>query len=325
MSRIARGWRSWVALLDRREPADALALMRILTGVGAFSATASVIAADVVGLLWLDAQHGGYLPIDNQSWLVALLGGPSPRVVWALVIISLVGAALVTVGIGGRVSPLVTAQAMLALKGVNGLQGSYGAITANALWLLVLSQATATLSVDCRLRTGRWTSDEPVPAWPQIVAIVQLAVIYFCNGLYKISAHWTPGGDMSAVYYILQQPTWQRSDMRWVAWIYPATQVGTALTWLFELSWPLVLLGPYFRRTADLPGRVRALMNKVDLRKVYLGIALVLHGLITLALDVGPFMVATLALYPCLFSSEELRAAARACRAPFRRALSPAS
>jgi len=311
-----KAWRSWVALLDRREPADALALMRILTGLGAVHAIASVIVYDAVELLYFDAREGGYLALGPGSWLVRLLGGPTPSIVWLFVLLSLAGAVAVTIGFGGRIAPLITAQAMLALKSINGLQGSYGAITANALWLLVLARSTETLSVDCRLRSGRWTSEEPVPAWPEVVAVVQLAVIYFCNGLYKISAHWTPGGDMSAIYYILQQPTWQRSSMLWVAWIYPLTQAATAITWLFELSWPVVLLSLYYRRTASRGGRLRTLMNKIDLRKVYLAIALALHGLITVALDVGPFMVATLAFYPCLFSPDELRA----CLARVRRA-----
>ena len=313
-----KAWKRWVALLDRKGPADALALMRILTGLGAVHAIAGVIAYDLVELLYFDARDGGYLSLGSGSWLVRLLGGPTPSIVWLFVLLSLAGAVAVTLGFGGRIAPLVTAQAMLALKSINGLQGSYGAITANALWLLVLARSTATLSVDCRMRTGRWTSDEPVPAWPEVVAVVQLAVIYFCNGLYKISAHWTPGGDMSAIYYILQQPTWQRTGMLWVAWVYPLTQAATAITWLFELSWPLVLLSLYYRRTAARGGRLRTLMNRVDLRKVYLAIALVLHGAITLALDVGPFMVATLAFYPCLFSAEELRA----CLARMRRAMS---
>jgi len=38
----------------------------------------------------------------------------------------------------------------------------------NALWLLVLSQSSATLSLDCRLPHGRWATVEPSPAWPAI-------------------------------------------------------------------------------------------------------------------------------------------------------------
>jgi hypothetical protein len=311
MSRLARWWRAWVSLLDRCEPADALACFRILTGLAALQTIGSVIWADMVELLWFDESAGGMLRIYTDSWRVAVLGGPTPAVAWSLAIAALVGSLAVTLGCGGRVAPLLTGQVLLALRDLNDWQGSYALITLNALWLLVLSRSTATLSVDCRLRTGQWTSDEPVPAWPKLLVVFQVAVIYFGNGLAKISAHWVPGGDLSAIYYILQQPTWQRIDMLWVAWVYPLTQIATATTWFFELSWPLVLVALWLRRTGDRTTRLRRLAHRFDLRKLYLAVGLALHGFIALSLDVGPFLLATMAFYPCLFAADELRGAGR--------------
>jgi hypothetical protein len=311
MSGLARAWGWWVALLDRRGPADALAWFRILSGLAALYAIVSVVWADIVALTWLDASHGGYMHIDGDTWIVALFGGPTPAVVWSLVIAAIVGSVAVTLGGGGRMSPLVTGQVLLALRDLNPMVGSYGTITLNALWLLVLSSSTATLSIDCRLRNGRWRSDEQVPQWPMLLVVVQLALVYFCNGIAKISAHWVPGGDLSAIYYILQQPTWQRVDMLWIAWVYPLTQAATAITWLFELSWPLVLVALWLRRTAGRGGRLRRIANRIDVRKVVLVIGLAFHGLIAISLDVGPFLLATMAFYPCMFEAHELRAAAR--------------
>lgn len=311
---MKRAWRFWVALFDRREPGDTLALMRILTGIGAFWFLATMIHAGVVDLLYLPPAHGGYLPIASDWWLVRLLGGVTPEVVHSLVATALGSAILVTLGLGGPLAPLCCAQALLALKSLNGLQGSYAAVTSNALWLLVLARSTRTLSLDCWLRTGRFTSDAPVPIWPKHLAIAQLAIIYFSSGLSKISAHWTPGGDMSALYYVLQQPTWQRGDMSWLAHVYPLTQLGTLLTWLFELSWPVMIVAFYVRATKGpeppkRAGFTRRLFTRFDPRKIYVPLGIALHLGIALALDVGPFLVATLALYPCLFTSSELRAA----------------
>ena len=56
----------------------------------------------------------------------------------------------------------------------------------NALWLLVLSRSTATLSLDCRLRTGQWVSSVLVPAWPRYLALYQLVLVYGTTGLQKL-------------------------------------------------------------------------------------------------------------------------------------------
>jgi hypothetical protein len=121
----------------------------------------------------------------------------------------------------------------------------------------------------------------------------------------KISAYWVPGGGFSALYYILQQPTWQRRDMSWVAWIYPITQIGTAATWFWENGAPLLLLAYFWRYTSDRPGRVRAWANRVDLRSWYVAVGVLFHVLIVIPMNIGPFSLASLAYYPCLYTSEE--------------------
>ena len=304
-------WRAWVAIIDRREPGDALALMRILLGLAVVQTMVTTIWSGVVPVLWYDLANGGMIHSRDQSWLIELLGGPAPVLVWTLVILALVGGLSVAVGLGGRIAPLITAQALLALRGIYVSQGAYGTIIANGLWLLILANATRTLSLDCRLRTGRWTDDTPVPAWPKLVSMIQLSLIYFSSGLHKLSTAWLPGGDMSALYYILQQPNWQRTDMSWVASIYPLTQVGTALTWLLEIAWPILLLAALYRtpkRATRLLGR---LFTRFDPRKFFMPLGIVLHLGVAITLDVGPFFLAMVAFYPCYLSPAELRALAR--------------
>lgn len=303
---VAR-WMGWVALLGRREPGTALALFRIVTGVSLLYTLASVVAADLVGVLWVDAAHGGYRSIEG-GWLVESMGGATPRTVWTLVGIGLGASVLLTLGVLARGSALVAGQALLALSALNPhARSAYDFLLIDSLWLLVLADSSATLSLRCRRQTGRWCSDRLVAAWPRYLVIAQLTVLYLCTGLNKISLYWTPAGGFSALYYILQQPSWQRGDMSWVASIYPLTQVGTAVTWLWELSWPVVPLALWYRHTAERGGRLRRLFGRVPVRTIYVVIGIGMHLTSAAIMVIGALPWITLAYYPCLFRADELR------------------
>lgn len=308
-ARVGAWWSGWVALVARREEGTSLALFRIVTGMCVMLAIGSVVTADLVELLWVDAEHGGYRPL-TVGWLVEALGGATPTVIWTLVAITFAAGSALAVGVLGRPAALIAGQGMLALTTLNVHgRSSYDPLIINSLWLLVLADGSATLSLRCRLRHGRWTSDQLVAAWPRYLVIVQLVVLYTFTGLHKISIHWTPAGGFSALYYILQQPSWQRGDMTWLASVYPLTQVSTGITWLWELTWPVVPLALWLRTTAERGGRVRRLANRIPIRGVYVSIGLVMHGMITVLMVVGPFSWITLAYYPCLYRPRELHAA----------------
>lgn len=310
----ARGrWARWVAVLDHREPATALALTRIGLGLVTFWSIASVWWAGLAPLLWFDVAHGGYRHYSiSGSWLVAALGGPDPQLILALTVVGLAGSAALALGVWGRVSAFVALQCFLALAWVNPhTGGSYDHLISNALWLLVLAKSDQTLSVSARWRTGRWTDPTPVPAWPRYLMVGQLAVMYASTGFQKVSAHWLPGGDLSALYYILQQPSWRRMNTEAAAWVYPLTQLATLTTWLFEVGGGLFVLALYFRHTRTRPGRLRALANRVDLRSWMVGFGLLLHVGIHISMDVGPFSAAAVSMYWCAFHPDELRALTR--------------
>lgn len=315
----ARWWRAWVDLLDRREPGTALALLRIGVGLCVLLTVGTVVSDGLVDVLWVSREYGGGYRTMTGNWLVQWLGGPTPALMWRLTVASLAGGTFLVLGLGGRVVAFLTLQTTLALLDVNSQAGgSDDLLLTNALWLVVLSESTATLSLDCRLSTGRWTSDRPVPAWPRYLVIYQLFVMYWTTGLQKLSAYWTPGGGFSALYYILQQPTWSRWDMSWVAWIYPLTQVATAITWLWEVGAPLLLLAFYYRYTADRPGRLRAFSNRIDLRSWYAAVGVCFHLLVTIPMNIGPFSLISLSLYPCLYTPAEIRGAWRRVAARLR-------
>jgi hypothetical protein len=311
VSRIARWWSAWVKLLDRKEPGDAMALFRICTGLVVVWVLASLWASGLLDILWVDKASGGYRALGEGPYLVRWLGGPTPGVIHGIAGVTLVTGALLALGLGGRLTAFVTLQGYIALHRLDhNASGSSDILVTNALWLLVLARSTATLSLDCRLRTGRFLSDELISAFPRYLAILQLVAMYGSTGMQKVSAYWFPTGQYAALYYILQQPTWQRFSMEWAARVYPLTQVSSAITWLWEVTTPLLLLVYWFRDTADRGGRLRRWANRWDLRKPWAIVGLGLHILILVAMDVGHFSHISLAFYFCLWHPTELRAAA---------------
>ncbi|MCA9707359.1 MAG: HTTM domain-containing protein [Myxococcales bacterium] len=298
---MRRLWSAWVALLSVREPATSLARFRIALGLVVLYSLLSMVAADLVEVMWVDFDHGGLQTLDARHWLVRALGGRTPTTAWTLVGAGLGLGALLVVGLGGRLTALGLLQVYYAINTAKGtLTGGYDTLITNALWLLVFAQSTATLSLDCRRRTGRWTSDEPVPAWPRYLLILQLLVVYGTTGLYKLSPVWTPGGDYSALYWVFQDPTWRRFDMTLTASIYPLTQLATAVTWWWEVLTPLMLVVYWARHTAARGGRLRRALNRYDLRKPWAAIGIGLHLGILAMLNVGPFSWISMSYYLCL-------------------------
>ena len=310
---MRRWWAAWVALLSRQEDGVVLALFRIATALVVLYSLWSIAAADLVGMLWIDDAHGGYRNLPADRWVLRMLGGATPKAIGSLFTISAIAAVAMAVGIGGRIPILVLVLAYPPMATVNGdASGGYDLMIGGALWLLVLGDATATASLDCRRRTGSWLSERLVPAWPRYIAVFQLIVIYTSTGLHKLSADWVPGGSHSALYWVSQDPTWNRFDLREsAAQLYIVTQGATLVTWCWEVGTVLMLLVFYFRYTADRPGRLRAAFNRFDLRKPWALIGVGLHVGILILLQVGPFSWISLAFYICLWTPKEIQFALR--------------
>jgi len=320
-------WSAWVRLLQEQERGTSLALVRIAVGLSLLSTMGLAIGHDVVDLIWVDRAFGGYRDLGTGTPLVALLGGPSPTVVHLLVAATSLSGLALTMGLGARLAAFCGLQGLLALTWLNGhAGGSYDDLLSNALWLLVLARSDATWSLSCRLRTGRWSSAALVSSWPRWLMVLQLVVMYASTGAQKLSAHWVPGGDLSALYYILQQPSWQRFDMQGVAAWFPLTQAMTLLTWIWEVSAPLVLLGAWARRPlppGTPPGLGRRLLRRADPRVFLVGVGLPMHLGTLLLLEVGPFSLISLSFYLALWHPDELARAAASLRRRRRRRAAP--
>src|SRR5262249_2922939 len=163
--------------LNEREPGSTLALFRAACGLCVLYSVGSVAAWGMVPVVWLNPADGGYNHLGSVPRLFRLLGGLTPTTVWWMVAVTLVLGLLLVTGRGGRLTAFLTLQAYQAVTGINPeAGGGYDWLLTNALWLVVLARSTATLSVDCRLRTGRWLSSEPIPAWPRYLAIYQIVL-----------------------------------------------------------------------------------------------------------------------------------------------------
>ena len=310
LSRLRQWWAAWLTLLRHREPGIGLAWFRMLVGLALLWELTGPLVTDSVELLWFTLEDGGYRAVKGPGgWRWRPLGGYSPAAVYQMLAIGISASVCTILGVGGRLAPLVGLQAFIALTRLNGSAGGGDDfLLSNMLWLLVLSNATATGSLSARWRTTRFWPDVPVPAWPRYLVIVQLVVMYTSTGLQKMSHHWVPWGDQSALWYVLLQPSWQRWPIETMPqWAALLTRAATLSTWLWELSAPVLLLAFWYRYTASRPGRARALFQRVDLRAAYLAFGVILHVGIFIVMDVGTFSLVSLAAYTCAFHADEYR------------------
>lgn len=303
-------WARFVALMARREAGTTLALFRAAVGLILLYEVADLWLTGAWDLLLVPLDEGGIDDLRGSHWLVRLLGGPTAATLRWLGVLVATGATLVAVGLGTRVAALVTlfsAQALLYAHPGSG--GGHDRMLIIALGYLVLARSDTTLSAACRLRTGNWTCEDLVPAWPRLLMVYQLVLIYTATGLSKLGAEWWPHGDYLAVYRAMLHPWFARGDHAWVAWIAPLLQLGAAVTVPFEVGWLLVLFWLSWRhRTTGL----RARIGRLPVREVWVTMGIVLHGTLWAMLDLGPFSAITIAWYLNLYAPEELTRAFRA-------------
>jgi len=305
--RLRRLARAWVELTSEREPPRVLAALRMAVAMVMLGSLLSAFSSGVLEAMWVDRRYGGALALEGTTFWVEVLGGPTRPVIFGLFAAASLAGVLVLVGLGGRAPYVVAAQAYDSLVRMNGdTVGSYDSMITNALYLLLFSAANATLSLDCRLRSGRFTNAEPEPAWPRYLLIFQLLVVYGATGLQKLSLTWTPFGGYSALYWVFQDPTWRRFDLSFTASLYPLLVLATAVTWHFEVCAPLLLLHYRALRQRETGSRLRRWLVRFDLRKPFVMIGVCLHAGILLLLNVGPFSFISLAYYLALLRPAEL-------------------
>lgn len=301
---------AWVRLWDRREPASALALVRVFMGLVICWDLAQVMRFDLVVPLFTTFEAGGLGDVSRYTTKPELLEwvGPSAGQAWTLYLVCMGAAVLFTVGLltplSGLILLLAWAQWALILppsdRGIDMLMR-------NVVLVLVLSGSHRAWSLDARLRTGSWAGDgRLVTAWPRYLLVLQLVFVYFCAGVSKVASSWLPVGDWSALYIAMRDPAFRKLDVETLHLVYPLTQLGTLVSWTWEWLSPLLLLAFYFRATRTRPGRLRAICNRMSFVSVFLAIGAAFHVGTHFALQLGIFPLAMLAVYPACFHPDEL-------------------
>ncbi|HEY4223331.1 MAG TPA: hypothetical protein VGO62_18360 [Myxococcota bacterium] len=301
-----RAWARLVAFVQEREDGRALALTRIIACATVFFHVAHMLTSGAALFVWTRASSFG-LGNNNGHGLIGALEdilGDDRAAVLSLCALCLLASLCGALGVVTRVSVLMTYATFRALYGITAdARCAYDGLLTNALFLLVLASAGAALSLDTllwrrhprvRALVGAGDENHLVTRWPRMLLVCQMGFLYGGSALMKASSGWVPGGDASALWYILQQPLWTRfADLP--AWTYPLTQVATTVVWCFELCGPLFVLAVFAResRSARFARVARVFVPG------YLVIGVGMHLGIELFMEVGAFTGAALAFYPC--------------------------
>jgi hypothetical protein len=309
---LARHIAGWVALWDEREPATGLALIRILLAAVVLVDLFTLAAFDATSWLWAPAEAGGVASWDPASppslYRILPASAGSSQLLWTGLVLS---ALAVGVGCFTRLAAVVHVFCSVQATLINdSADRAIDRLIRIVFIILVLSPAGSLWSVDARRATGSFRGvASAAPAWARYLILGQLVVTYCGAGLAKGGTHWYPWGGYNALYLTLQDPI--LSVVAGAPWlehplVYLATQVATAVTHLWELAAPLVLVAAYCRRTEGRPGRLRRAINWLPVRNGYVLLGAIFHLSLAAVLRLGIFPFAMLACFPAFFQPREL-------------------
>jgi hypothetical protein len=301
---------TWVQIWDRREPPHVLAAIRMLLAIVVLVDLLQLAMFDLVVPLYADVSEGGLAQImgrDQLPWAYRLLGdGPRMAILcWAVTAIS---AAMFGVGLWTRLAgfAFVLASANLA-QIMPPTDRAIDALVRNIVLILSCSGCHRAWAIDAWLRTRKWWDGCEVPAWPRLLIVAQMLILYGSAGFKKVGLSWTPIGDLSAIYLTLSDPSFGLVEASMLDRFYWATQLTTVATWTWEWLTPIAAFAWWCRATRSRPGRVRAFLNRTDFWRRWVTIGVLFHVGTILTMRLGMFPFGTLALYPAFFHPNEWR------------------
>jgi hypothetical protein len=200
--------------------------------------------------------------------------------VWAIAAVGLIA------GVLPRFSALVAWVMSISVIGANWyLHNSGDNVRSIELFYLMLTPCAAVWSIsDWGKKEDRDRRAIYVPAWPVRLLFIQLMLIYFLNGFYKLMGDdWRSGNVM---HYVMANLAWTRVSFAQFPLPTIATQLltWTVLTW--ELGFPALACMP-------------------STRKVALWMGVVFHIGTAAFLPLGPFPLYMICLYLPLVPWEE--------------------
>jgi hypothetical protein len=300
----------WVALWDRREGPESLALLRILVPLVILLDLGTAFSLGLLPELWAPPPHGiGWAGTTDAAPPLTRLLGASAGTASIVVGLAVLGAVLLLVGLFHRAGALMLALATaeLARLAPDG-ERAIDVLLRIVVLVLAFSRADACWSVTARLRvrSGR-APVTSIPAWPRQLLFLQLVWVYFSAAHNRSGAAWWPTGGFSAIANVLSDPHFARFAPGWAASVFPLTQVATALTMAFELGAPLLIPLTLVDLGALRLGRAGDLVRRYRVRFVYLSVGVLLHLGIWFTMRLGIFSLGMLSLYSVLFEPAEIR------------------
>jgi hypothetical protein len=301
---VRRAFARWMAFWDRREPATPLAFTRILVGSVLFldmvlamlkGAMPALLAPPPLGM----GSGAGAFP----EFLPAPTFGSDDVAVfwWAMAMLTSLMFAL---GLFYKVAGLLLALALVNLARFDPDGDAIDSLYRVVVPILTLSRANACCSLDAWMasRAGR-SLPLLVPAWPRYLLMAQLLWMYFSAGHCRDDAAWWPHGGFSAIGNVMGDPHFARFRPGSLVSLYPVTQVATAISMIFELSAPLMVLMIWLRK--DGGGRWGDVLRRWRIRWIWIVVGAALHLGIALTMTLGMFPYGVLALYPLFLHPEE--------------------
>lgn len=255
-------------LIQKKRAVYGLAIGRILLGV-------TVIGTVLSNIGYLDYVFGGGVAWSGQLqnptisfatiWPFSLVFQVAPNSVslHAVVVVLLIVAVLYTIGYRARLMLIPMFVLWVGLLSINSLvQDQSDNLTRMAMIALVFSAPSEVWSIDAlrrrkfasnpgKLFLVRWWRFQPVlPAWMTslshnlavVVLGAQLCMIYAAGGLFKAQGFpWYSGTAIYDPLHTAQFGTWPELIGLITAWA-PIVALGTVLTVLVQVSFPLLLL-----------------------------------------------------------------------------------
>jgi hypothetical protein len=256
-----RRWRWWT------EPvrAERLAALRIGLGVALlFDLFVTYLPelGDLFGRNSLGSPSIFAFYTGSPHWRWSLLAGlEDPQILQAAAWVWVTATVCLTIGLFTRSSAITTWVLSTSFAGLNSCIDNAGDdIRRIILFYLMLSPCGAVWSIDHwrqRLASrGAFAPGAPVfiYPWPLRLLMVQMVLMYFINGMFKLSGEtWWSG---TSLYYVLADLTLARWSYAQVTVPFWLTKCLTWVVLIWEAGFPLWVALPWTRKAAFLFGVV---------------------------------------------------------------------
>jgi hypothetical protein len=184
----------------------------------------------------------------SLRWSV-LRGLESPGMVTAVLVTWALSAVFLLLGVLPRLSAFVAWMLSVSIIGINGyLHNSGDNVRSIELFFLMLSPCAAVWSLGKRQASSTEGQKSPVyiHPWPLRLLFVQLAIIYFFNGVYKfLGSHWREGDVM---HYVMANIAWTRISYAQIPLSDTVIHILSWTTLIWELGFPLLVMMPPTRK-----------------------------------------------------------------------------